>query len=44
VLHERALRRGYLRSFARTDEGLELSYELARYCVRALARDREPFV
>jgi hypothetical protein len=31
-------------SFGRTDEGLGLSYELARYCVRALAHDREPFV
>jgi hypothetical protein len=32
------------RSFRRTDEGLGLSYELARYCVRALAHDREPFI
>jgi hypothetical protein len=32
------------RSFARVNEGLELSYELARYCVRALAHDREPFL
>jgi hypothetical protein len=32
------------RSFQRTDEGLDLSYELARYCVRALAHDREPFI
>lgn len=32
------------RSFGRTDEGNELSYELARYCVRALAHDREPFI
>ncbi|RPI59553.1 MAG: hypothetical protein EHM50_08990 [Lysobacterales bacterium] len=31
-------------SFRRTDEGNELSYELARYCVRALAHDREPFL
>ena len=31
-------------SFGRVDEGLELSYELARYCVRALAHDREPFL
>jgi hypothetical protein len=32
------------RSFQRTDEGNELSYELGRYCVRALAHDREPFL
>jgi hypothetical protein len=32
------------RSFRRTDEGLDLSYELARYCVRALAHDRGPFI
>jgi hypothetical protein len=32
------------RSFARTDEGNGLSYELARYCVRALAHDPGPFV
>jgi len=32
------------RSFGRTDEGNGLSYELARYCVRALAHDREPFL
>ena len=32
------------RSFRRTDEGIDLSYELARYCVRALAHDREPFI
>lgn len=32
------------RSFRRTDEGIELSYELARYCVRALAHDRVPFI
>jgi hypothetical protein len=32
------------RSFGRVDAGLELSYELARYCVRALAHDREPFL
>ena len=31
-------------SFRRADEGLDLSYELARYCVRALAHDREPFL
>ena len=32
------------RSFGRTDEGNELSYELARYCVRALAHDPDPFI
>lgn len=32
------------RSFHRTDEGIELSYELARYCVRALAHDPGPFI
>jgi hypothetical protein len=32
------------RAFGRTDQGLDLSYELARYCVRALAHDREPFI
>jgi hypothetical protein len=32
------------RSFGRTDEGIDLSYELARYCVRALAHDPEPFI
>jgi hypothetical protein len=32
------------RSFHRTDEGIDLSYELARYCVRALAHEREPFI
>lgn len=31
-------------SFGRTDEGIGLSYELARYCVRALAHDFEDFV
>jgi hypothetical protein len=31
-------------SFRRTDEGLDLSYELARYCVRALAHDPKPFI
>lgn len=31
-------------SFARTDEGNGLSYELARYCVRALAHDPAPFI
>jgi hypothetical protein len=32
------------RSFGRTDEGIDLSYELARYCVRALAHDPHPFI
>ena len=32
------------RSFQRTDEGIDLSYELARYCVRALAHDPGPFI
>jgi len=31
-------------SFGRTDEGLGLSYELARYCIRALTHDLDPFV
>lgn len=31
------------RSFGRTDEGNTLSYELARYCLRALAHDYEVF-
>jgi hypothetical protein len=31
-------------SFRRTDEGIDLSYELARYCVRALAHDRDAFI
>jgi hypothetical protein len=31
------------RSFGRTDEGIGLSYELARYCIRALAHDLEAF-
>src|SRR5688572_30116699 len=31
-------------SFARTDEGNGLSYDLARYCVRALAHDPVPFI
>lgn len=30
-------------SFQRTDEGNELSYELGRYCVRALAHDLQEF-
>jgi hypothetical protein len=31
-------------SFRRSDEGIDLSYELARYCVRALAHDQDPFI
>lgn len=31
-------------SFQRVDEGIELSYELARYCVRALAHDVPAFI
>ncbi|NOX69475.1 MAG: hypothetical protein GXP15_09835 [Gammaproteobacteria bacterium] len=31
------------KSFNRTDEGSSLSYELARYCLRALAHDIESF-
>lgn len=31
-------------SFSHTDEGIGLSYELARYCVRALAHDFDEFV
>jgi hypothetical protein len=31
-------------SFQRADEGLGLSYELARYCVRALAHDVDAFI
>jgi hypothetical protein len=31
-------------SFARTDEGIGLSYELARYCIWALAHDLQAFV
>lgn len=31
-------------SFQRVDEGLDLSYELARYCVRALAHDVPAFI
>jgi hypothetical protein len=32
------------RSFGRVDEGTGLSYELARYCIRALAHDLSSFV
>lgn len=32
------------RSFGRVDEGVGLSYELARYCIRALAHDLPDFV
>jgi hypothetical protein len=31
-------------SFGRVDEGLGLSYELARYCIRALAHDLPSFI
>ena len=31
-------------SFARVDEGNGLSYELARYCIRALAHELTPFI
>ncbi|HEY6125084.1 MAG TPA: hypothetical protein VIV63_10540 [Steroidobacteraceae bacterium] len=31
-------------SFQRVDEGIDLSYELARYCVRALAHDVPMFI
>ena len=31
-------------SFARVDEGNDLSYELARYCIRSLAHDFDDFV
>ena len=32
------------KSFARVDEGIGLSYELARYCIRALAHDIPAFI
>jgi hypothetical protein len=32
------------KSFGRVDEGIGLSYELARYCIRALAHDLSSFV
>ena len=32
------------KSFGRVDEGNGLSYELARYCIRALAHDVSSFI